>query len=204
MARPHERALKRKPMAVILLTTRREDVPNVPAGQGGHEFEWFQSKDGMHAYFDQNVEFHEQDTKDHDDMAYLAVEITDTKAEPMTVGRISVSPETDETKAWMKSIKDDITKAFQPVKEETKGEAEATPKVVRPRRKSSAAAAVKPDDSKEKAAALKKRLDAKKVEQKSESGDAPPAAKKTAAKKTSAATSKEPDIVVKKAATSPS
>lgn len=201
MAKPTERALKRKPMAVILLTTRREDVPNVPDGAGGREFEWFASKEGMHAYFDQNNEYHQQDTKDHDDMAYMCIEITDTASDPMTLGRVEAHPETDETKAWLKSIKDDPTKAFQPVKE-AKEEATSS-KVVRPRRKSSAAAAVQKDDSKTKAARLKERLAAKQGEdKKSETGDKPPAAAKPSPPKKAAA--KEPDIVVKKAATSPS
>lgn len=200
MAKPTERALKRKPKAVILLTTLRKDVPNVPDGQGGREFEWFDTDTGMREHFDKNVEYHTADAKEHDDMAYLAVEITDTK--DMSLGRVDVQPATDETTAWLESIKDDITTAFVPVKEATSAESDGSKKVVRPRRKSAAAAAVVKDDSKTKAARLKERLAAKQPEKKSETGDKPPvAAKPKAPAKKAEEPAKEPEFVVKKAAT---
>lgn len=200
MAKPTERALKRKPMAVILLTTLRKDVPNVPDGAGGREFEWFETREGVKTYFDQNVEYHKSDTKDHDDMAYMAIEILDTAT--MKLGRVDVRPQTDETKAWMAEIKADITKAFQPVKEVTETK-DSGQKVVRPRRKSAAAGAVQKDASKTKAARLKERLAAK--QEPKGTGDKPPArkapAKKAAAKKVSPAA--EPEFIVRKASTAP-
>lgn len=180
MAKPTERALKRKPRAVILLTTKRGDVPNVPPA--GREFEWFLGEDAMRAYFDQNVEFHKADAAEFDDMAYLAVEITDTGASPMKMGRIDAQPVTDATEAWTKSVEEDITRAFTPVKVIDKSDTEQ-PKKVRPRQKSTAAAAVKRPVDKEdapaaKAARLKQRLAAKKEETpaKSETGDPAPQA----------------------------
>lgn len=183
MAKPTERSLKRKPMAVILLTCERGKVPEVPPE--GREFEWFTSEDGRKTYFDKNAAWHKEDTEKHDDMAYLAVEITDTAT--MKVGRIDAQPaDNDEVKAWAAAVKKDITLAFTPVKPTESKSEEAAKKVVRPRRKSTAAAAVKKDeDSKAKAARVKKRLADKKAvsdEKKSETGDAPPKQKAAAGK----------------------
>lgn len=197
MARPTERALKRKPMAVILLTTLRKDVPNIPPA--GREFEWFTTEDGMRTFFDQNVAFHKEDTDSHDDMAYMSLEVTDTST--MTLGRVDVKPETKEMEDWRAAVEADITLAFTPVKapeETTEGDEK---KKVRPRRKSSAAAAMKKQDDAPdtKAAALKKRLEAKKDEaKKSESGDTAP---KPRPKVAASSKPKDEDIVVKKAAT---
>lgn len=206
MAKPTERAIKRKPMAVIMLTTLRKDVPEVPPA--GKDFEWFDTEQGRKQFFTQVHDFNVQDAKDHDDMAYLTVEITDTAT--MKVGRIEVAPSTEATDEWLKAVKADITKALTPIKEPS-SEGSSEKKVVRPRRKSTAAQAVhKDDEPNAKAARLKERLAAKKTApatKKSETGDKPPTkkaaakkapAKKAPAKRTSAA--KEPEFVVTKAA----
>lgn len=178
MARPTERAIKRKPMAVIFLTTKRQDVPEVPPA--GREFEWFDTAPNRKAFFKQVHEFNVEDTKEHDDMAYLTIEIVDT--ESMKIGRAEVAPVTDETQQWLKDIESDITKAYVPAKAPDSKDGEK--KVVRARKKSSAAAAVKKDEGadKGKAARLKERLAAKKE---AEAPKAP--AKKAAAKKTAPA-----------------
>lgn len=197
MAKPTERALRRKPKAVILLTTLRADVPKVPDGNGGREFEWFTTQDGMENFFNQNIAFHQEDCKEHDDMAYLAVEIEDTASAPMTLGRIDVQPEDDaKCVAWMESIKEDVTRAFFQPPQETTEETKTAAKVVRPRRKSTAASVVKKKapEADSKAAALKARLDAKKTTPST-------TAKKAVAKKVSPA--KETPYVVKKAAVDP-
>lgn len=208
MAKPTERAVKRKPMAVIMLTTKRSSVPEVP--NEGREFEWFETVEGMNQFYDQVREFDVKDCKDHDDMAYMCIEITDTA--DMKIGRIAVAPETDATKKWLAEVKKDVTKALTPVTPTKK--AAATPsKKVKPRQKTAAAKAVGKDPAPEaKAARLKDRLAAKK----SEAGDKPSTsksaapkpraatAKKTAAKKTSAAEDSKPvatEFVVKKAST---
>lgn len=207
MAKPTERALKRKPMAVILLTTLRGDVPSVPPA--GREFEWFTTEENLHNFFDQNVTFHTEDVAAHDDMAYLAVEVVDTSQ--MTLGRIDVQPPTEETEKWMKAVQADITLAFTPVTTATT-KTDSAPKKVRARQKSTAANAVekKPqgDSPEAKATRLKQRLAAKKEEpKKSETGDAAPKAeapkpKPKAPVKKKADESGEPvAFVVKKAAT---
>jgi hypothetical protein len=180
MAKPTERALKRKPMAVIMLTTQRGDVPEVPPE--GREFEWFENEESRKKYFDQVRAFDKQDAKDHDDMAYMTIEIVDTTT--MKTGRIEGSPsDNSKVKAWVKQIKDDVTLAFTPV---TKASPKSTAtKKVRARKKSSAAkkvSEVRSSTPEQKAARLKERL---------------------ADKKVSAASETKQEFVVKKAATDP-
>lgn len=198
MAKPTERAIKRKPMAVIMLTTLRSDVPSVP--NNGKDYEWFVTEENMRSYFDQVQEFNASDVKAHEDMAYLTVEITNTTE--MKTGRAEVAPATKETEAWLKDVLADITKVYVQETAKTK-EGDGQPKVVRARSKSTAAAAVKKADPDAKAQRLKERLAEKATTtKKGETGDKPPAKKAVARKKVSAASEPKHDFVVTKPSTS--
>ena len=159
MAKPTERAIKRKPQAVILLETLTESVPEVP--EDGRDFEWFTSTDAAGEFFDQFTRFIESDTSEHGDVAYLAAEVTDTSS--MTLGRVKVAPENDETAKWAESIKADVTSVF--IQPATKEKPKAK---VRPKARNAAAAEAKKTKTPpakpaaDKQARLKKRLAEKK------------------------------------------
>lgn len=195
MARkPTERTMKQHPKAVVFLTTLRTMVPEVPVE--GFEMEWFHGDSAdsngskaVREYFDQVRAFDVEDVKEHNDFAFLVAEVMDTSTDPLTLGRVEAAPDTKETKAWVKAVKEDPTLLYAPSAKKPEEKAATPSRKVKPRAKSAAAqkaTAVKPPTRAQKAAAAKETL-----------------AKKAAAKKVPEKKSETGDIVVKKAATDP-
>lgn len=161
MAKPTERAMKRKPHAVILLETLTSDVPEVP--EDGRDFEWFNSLEATSEFFDQVTEFHTKDAEEHGDLSYMTIEVTDTAT--MTLGRVEVAPDNEETKKWVESVKDDVTQVFVEIKPKKTSKPDVK---VRPKKRNAAAKAVAKNESapikqEDKQARLKKRLEEKKA-----------------------------------------
>lgn len=151
MAKATQRALVRKPRAVIVLSAERGGLPDVL--EDNREFEWFSTAEGMNEFYDQMIEFAKQDTADYDDWAYLLAEIDDTKAEPMVLGRVQSFPVSDETKKWQEDFVSDPSRFFS--KKDDQSEDEQPKKKVRARKPSTASKTVQKGAPAKKSAATK-------------------------------------------------
>jgi hypothetical protein len=200
VAKPTERALKRKPQAVILMAWQPGKSDGDP---GDWDFEWFETDDNRSRYYEEAVKWNEQDVVDNtgdDALLYLAVEVLATA--DMKLGRMSVQPENAETKALLARYKKaPATLVAKPaVKKAETGAGEVKAKRVSPAAQAAGVAKedttpqVKPKVVRKpaapkapgtgpkgapeaKAANLKARLAAKAAkpgEKKSEAGDPPP------------------------------
>lgn len=105
MAVPTERALKRKPQAVVMLKTEKGSVPAVM--RDDYDFDWFVTDENRAKFFDQWTAFTDADAVESapPHLAYLTAEVTDT--DKMTLGRVVVSPVNAATKKWKASIEAD-------------------------------------------------------------------------------------------------
>lgn len=113
MAKPTERALKRKPSAVILLSWEKGKVADMA---GDRDFEWFENDENRTQYVDSMIAWNVNDVQDHGDLYHMVVEITDTKSSPMTLGRVVVTPETNKAmKDWAKKVQDDVSIVFEEI-----------------------------------------------------------------------------------------
>lgn len=136
MPKPTERTIKRKPMAVVMLTVERSKVKDdgtADVPEQGYDFEWFDTEANREKFFDQMNDFNQSDAKDHDDFAYITAVITDTAN--MTLGRVEVAPKSPEMTKWKNAVKKDPTLLLAPAAQKT------TPakKAVKPRGKTAAA-----------------------------------------------------------------
>lgn len=157
MAKPTERAIKRKPCAVIIL----EALANAKGKpeEGGREFEWFNTPEAAAEHFDKFAAFAKEDTTSYDDVAYLVAEITDTQSDPMALGRVEAFPENDSTKKWVEEVRKDITSTFVT---EKKDDDTKKPNVkVRPKKRAGAAAAAKVKKADEAPAPIQQQVDKK-------------------------------------------
>jgi hypothetical protein len=120
MPKPTERAVKRKPMAVIMLTANRSDIAEdgtVTMTDQGYDFEWFETEKNREKFFDQVNDWQQQDAKDHDDFAYLIAVVTDTS--DMTLGRIEVAPHNPKMTKWKNAVKKNPSLLIAPVAAKT-------------------------------------------------------------------------------------
>lgn len=109
-----ERAIKRKPVAVITVEAPLDDLENYQA-----DFEWFNTTDAAKEWIDQWTEFAKEDTttyslldnKDDPALAYLTILIPDTAT--LAVGSALVFPDNDQTQAWLAETTGDITNLFE-------------------------------------------------------------------------------------------
>lgn len=136
MPKPTERAIKRKPMAVVMLTTERAKVKDdgtVEVPPEGYDFEWFETEANRDTFFDQVNDFNQSDAKEHDDFAYLTAVVTDTA--DMVLGRVEVAPHKPEMTKWKNAVKKDPSLLLAPVVKKD----DEPKKTVKPRRASGAA-----------------------------------------------------------------
>lgn len=182
MPKPTEKAIKRKPMAVVMLTTERssltDDGLNVVVPAQGYDFEWFETEKGREKFFDQVTDFNVEDAKAHDDFAYITAVVTDTAT--MTLGRVEAAPSNPKMTKWKNAIKKDPSLLIAPVvkaaekkavvkaprkatpKKATAVKGAPTPKATRAKPTVRKGADAKAETPTVKAAGLRKKLAAKK------------------------------------------
>ena len=101
MPKPTTRAIRRKPMAVILMMTTPDKI-GTPVD---HDFEWFETEAGREEFFKQWTTHAAEDFKQYKDTVYLTAEIVETGA--LKLGKVHVAPQTPEMKAWAAAVKKD-------------------------------------------------------------------------------------------------
>lgn len=105
MAKPTERAVKRKPMAVVLWSFKKAETDQ---DAGDKDFEWFETDENRIDYTESSIAWNVNDVQDHGDLVHLVAEIVDTTTDPMTLGRVEATPASDKgLREWVKKIKAD-------------------------------------------------------------------------------------------------
>lgn len=186
MGNPTERALKRKPQAIVHLAWEKDSTSSTP---GDRDHEWFETDEGRIEFYDYCVEWNTKDVADNEgDIWYLIAEVNDTKASPMVLGRVSSQPDNEFMAERVAEIVKDPSLLVSPTavkppsgpkvtkaKGKTGAAAKAgvqpaeegsvpTPKTVRRPQKAEGAASGPKGVAVPKAATLKKRLEEKKAE----------------------------------------
>jgi len=93
LGRPTERALKRKPRAVVLFAWLADKTNEAP---GDADFEWFEKSINAKRFFDKATVENDADVEENDWIVHVLAEITDTST--MALGRVHVSAADDATK----------------------------------------------------------------------------------------------------------
>jgi hypothetical protein len=144
MPKPTQAALQKKPAAVVMLSSLK-DTPDVV---GDYDFEWFETPEGRAEFWANLQAWATEDVKDHGDVLYVMVNLSDTKDFTVEDVLVFAAADTvDDTwkQARIDAIKADGTLAVAPAVTR-KGNGGGKPpakKVVKPRQKSAADDAVK-------------------------------------------------------------
>lgn len=104
MPKPTLNKLRKHPHAVVLLAFKKGD-PDVVAD---HDFEWFDTPDGVETFVKDVIQWSQEDAKLFGDLYHVIVTIPDTSIDPLTAGNVSAIAPADP--AWEQSIGDLIRK----------------------------------------------------------------------------------------------
>lgn len=102
MPKPTLTALRKHPMAVVLLAFKTEE-PDVVAD---YDYEWFDTTEGIDIFTDAANKWAADDVRDYGDLLHVTVRVADTKADPMVLGDINTFGGEDD---WRNKVVETIT-----------------------------------------------------------------------------------------------